>query len=70
MGINKEAFQLCAVYKNLYFFATSHMKIRINTTSHTRIHIRYFKSHVLHLNVCNEIECSYDKIIITIVCIN
>ena len=59
MGINKEAFQLCAVS---LFFTTSHVRIRINTTSHARVRIRYFKSCVLHLN---EFERSYDKIIIT-----
>ena len=36
------------------------------TTSHTRIHIRYYKSRALRLT-CNESEGSYDEIIITIV---
>ena len=34
MGVNGEALQLHAVYKEPYFF----------TTSHARIHIRYYKS--------------------------
>ena len=43
------------------------MRIRISTTSHVRIRIKYCKSRALHLNVHNEIKGSYDKIIITIV---
>ena len=51
MGVNGEALQLHAVYKKPYFFTASHARIRISTTNHVRIRIRYCKSHVLHLNV-------------------
>ena len=44
MGVNGEALQLRAVYKKPYFFTTSHATIRISTTSHARICIRYYKS--------------------------
>ena len=44
MGVNGEAFQLHAVYKNAKFFTTSHVRIHISTASHARIHIRYCKS--------------------------
>ena len=44
MGVNGEALQLHAVYKKLYFFTPSHVRIRISTASHTRIRIRYYKS--------------------------
>ena len=40
MGVNREALQLLAVYKAVFF-----------TTSHARIRIRYCKSRVLRLNV-------------------
>ena len=60
-NVNGEALQLPKVP-----FNTSHTRIRISTTSHVRLHIRYYKSCAL-VWMCNEIEGSYDKIIITIV---
>ena len=61
MGVNGEALQLHVVYKKLFF-----------TTSHARIRIKYYKSRenpyqVLCALRLNEIEGSYDKVIITIV---
>ena len=44
----------------------SHTRIGISTTSHVRIKIRYSKSRAW-VWTCNESECLYDKIIITIV---
>ena len=68
MGVNGEALQLHAVYKREkknFFFTTSHARIRISTTCPVRIRIRYYKSRAC-ICTCNEIEGSYDKIIITI----
>ena len=56
MVVNGVALQLHTVYKKLYFFNTSHMRIRI----------RYYKSRACILNVQWN-QDSYDKIIITIV---
>ena len=67
MGVNGEALQLHAVYKKAVFFTRSHTRIRISTTSHMRIRIKYCKLRALRLNVHNEIKGSHDKIIITIV---
>ena len=44
MGVNGEALQLHAVYKKPYFFTASHARIRISSTNHVRISIRYCKS--------------------------
>jgi len=47
MGVNGEALQLHAVYKKLYFLlqvtreSVPHVRIRICTTSHATICIRY-----------------------------
>ena len=56
----------CMQFIKSYIFATSHSRIRISTTSYARIHISYYNSRVL-VWTCNEIEGSYDEIIITIV---
>ena len=75
MGVNGKALQLHSAYKAIFFTASHvrihistifHEKICISTTSHAKISIRYCKSHKLRLT-CNEIEGSYDKIIMTIV---
>ena len=65
MGINGESLQLHAVYKKKRIFYCKHARIRISTTSHVRFRIRY-ASHARCIWTCNEIESSYDKIIITI----
>ena len=58
MGVNREALQLCAVYKKLFFFGRQVTQ---------KIRIRYYKSHAGCVRACNEIEGLHDKIIITIV---
>ena len=56
MGVNGEALQLHAVYKKPYFILQVTRESVSGTTSHVRC-----------VCTCNEIEGSYDKIIITIV---
>ena len=61
MGVNGEALQLHAVYKKPYYLlqvtqeSVSVLQVMresvSGTASHMRIRIRYYKSHVLHLNV-------------------
>ena len=52
----------CTQFTKNRIFTLGHVRIRISTTTHARIHIRYYKSRVLR-----EIKGSYDKINITIV---
>ena len=56
MGVNGEALQLHAVYKKPYFLLQVTRESVSGTASHARC-----------IWTCNEIEGSYDKIIITIV---
>ena len=56
MGVNGEALQLHTVYKKSYFLLQVTRESILGTTSH--VHCVW---------QCNEIEGSYDKIIITIV---
>ena len=49
MGVNREASPAHSLWKAVFF--TSHVRIRISTTSHARICIRYCKSRMLCLNV-------------------
>ena len=61
MGVNGEALQLHAVYKKPYFLlqitqeSVSVLQVMresvSGTASHMRIRIRYYKSHVLRLNM-------------------
>ena len=51
MGVSGEALQPQAVYEKPYFFTVSCATVHLNTTSHVRIRIRYYKLHVLRLNV-------------------
>ena len=65
MGINKEAFQLCAVYKKLHFLLQVTWE-SISILQVTQESVSGTSSHMCCFWMCNEIECSYDKIIITI----
>ena len=76
MGVNGEALQLRAVYKKPYFYCKScenpyqYCKSRENpyqVLQVTRESVSGTTSHVRYVWTCNEIEGSYDKIIITIV---
>ena len=58
-------FICCMQFIKGRIFIASHTQIRISTTSHVRICIRYCKSCVLHLNVQWNPRF-YDKIIITV----
>ena len=61
MGVNGEALQLRTVYKKPYFLLqVTRQSVSVlqvtresvsGTTSHARIHIRYYKSRTLRLNV-------------------
>ena len=66
MGVNGEAFQLHTVHKKPYFFNTSHMRT-VSVLQVMRESVSGTTSFVCCVSTCNEIEGSYDKIIITIV---
>ena len=66
MGVNGEALQLHAVYKKPYFLLQV-TRQSVSVLQVTRESVSGTTSHVRCVRTCNEIEGSYDKIIITIV---
>ena len=66
MGVNGEALQLHAVYKNPYFLLQV-TRESVSVLQVTQESVSGTTSHVHCIGTCNEIEGTYDKIIITIV---
>ena len=66
MGVNGEALQLHAVYKKPYFLLQV-MQESVSVLQVTWESVSGTASHARCVWTCNEIEGSYDKIIITIV---
>ena len=66
MGVNGEALQLHAVYQKPYFILQVTQE-PISVLQVTRESVSRISSHVRCVWMCNEIEGSYDKIIITTV---